>query len=355
MGVVISPSSDLQGIADYVEAHQETVQTGALSPRYTARPRQRSAPPISRWTSSSTPATLADAPTLPGPRADLSTVLLTVATGYLGRYLLLDLLDWVRRRAASSSVWSARRRSGRAGGWMRCSTVATPSCWTTTGAGRRPSRGHRRRQGRARPRIGQTELATPGRHRGPDRRSRGSGQRYAALPSAVRAQRGRHGGAYPPGPDRPAGNPSPSCPRSVSAVTAIAPGSSPRTLTSGRSVPTRPSALLRERLRQQQMGGRSVAPRSPRPVWAARSGVPLRHDHGRTRLSRAAQCSRHGHPADLERCGDRPGAGIVLCARDAEATGLDRISTVSPSISSPTRSRRLSVTADKRVSRLFTC
>ena len=47
----------------------------------------------SRWTSSSTPQTLAAAPTLPPPSAEVRTVLLTGATGFLGRYLALEWLE----------------------------------------------------------------------------------------------------------------------------------------------------------------------------------------------------------------------------------------------------------------------
>jgi thioester reductase-like protein len=42
-------------------------------------------------------ATLAVAPTLPGPSAEVRTVLLTGATGFLGRYLLLQLLEQMER------------------------------------------------------------------------------------------------------------------------------------------------------------------------------------------------------------------------------------------------------------------
>ena len=47
----------------------------------------------SRWTSSSTPPTLAAAPALPPPSAEVRTVLLTGATGFLGRYLALEWLE----------------------------------------------------------------------------------------------------------------------------------------------------------------------------------------------------------------------------------------------------------------------
>ncbi|MGA7050378.1 MAG: carboxylic acid reductase [Mycobacterium sp.] len=96
VGVIISPSSDLQGIADYVNAQQETDSD---------RPTFASVHGAGSTTVCASDltldkfidvATLAHAPTLPGPPANISTVLLTGATGYLGRYLLLDWLHRVK-------------------------------------------------------------------------------------------------------------------------------------------------------------------------------------------------------------------------------------------------------------------
>ena len=59
----------------------------------TAATPPRCMPATSRWTSSSTPPTLTAAPTLPGPSGEVRTVLLTGATGFVGRYLVLEWLE----------------------------------------------------------------------------------------------------------------------------------------------------------------------------------------------------------------------------------------------------------------------
>ncbi|WP_156751323.1 thioester reductase domain-containing protein, partial [Mycobacterium sp. 1245111.1] len=94
VGVIISPSSDLQAVADYVEAQRfsATVRLtfdavhGADSTVVRADELT-----LDKFIDA---ATLENAPSLPGPRSDIRTVLLTGATGYLGRYLLLD---WLQR------------------------------------------------------------------------------------------------------------------------------------------------------------------------------------------------------------------------------------------------------------------
>ena len=53
-----------------------------------------------------------------------------------------------------------------------------------------------------------------------------------------------------------------------------------------------------ERLRQQQVGRRGAAARGQRPVRAAGRGVSLRHDPGRHHLCGPAQRVGHGHPDD---------------------------------------------------------
>ncbi|MEQ6323232.1 carboxylic acid reductase [Mycobacterium canetti] len=93
VGVIVSPATDLRALADYIEAER---QTGAQRPSF-ASIHGRSATEV--HASDLTldkfidAATLAAAPNLPAPSAQVRTVLLTGATGFLGRYLALEWLD----------------------------------------------------------------------------------------------------------------------------------------------------------------------------------------------------------------------------------------------------------------------
>ena len=96
VGVIVSPATDLTAVATYVEA-ERAGNTGR--PTY-AGVHGRDATEVraadltlDRFIDA---ATLAAAPSLPAPRAEIRTVLLTGATGFLGRYLLLD---WLERMA----------------------------------------------------------------------------------------------------------------------------------------------------------------------------------------------------------------------------------------------------------------
>nr|WP_059015326.1 thioester reductase domain-containing protein [Mycobacterium sp. M26] len=62
-------------------------------------------------------ATLATATTLPGPRAEMRTVLLTGATGFLGRYLTLHLLE--QMQAVDGRLICLVRAESAADGWRR--------------------------------------------------------------------------------------------------------------------------------------------------------------------------------------------------------------------------------------------
>ena len=72
---------------------------------------------------------------------------------------------------------------------------------------------------------------------------------------------------------------------------------------------------LRQRLRQQQVGRRGLAARSPRPVRPAGRGVPLRHDPGRHHLRGPAEPAGHVHPADAQPGRHRYRTWLVLRAR----------------------------------------
>lgn len=92
VGVIVSPASDLRALADHIEA----ARTGVRRPSF-ASIHGRSATEV--HASDLTldkfidAATLAAAPNLPAPSAQVRTVLLTGATGFLGRYLALEWLD----------------------------------------------------------------------------------------------------------------------------------------------------------------------------------------------------------------------------------------------------------------------
>src|ERR1700722_8123622 len=92
VGVIVSPASDLRSIADYIEGERQ----GTKRPTF-ASVHGRDA--VEVHASDLTldkfidAATLATAPTLPGPATEVRTVLLTGATGFLGRYLALEWLE----------------------------------------------------------------------------------------------------------------------------------------------------------------------------------------------------------------------------------------------------------------------
>lgn len=93
VGVIVSPANDLRAVA----AHIETARTsGAKRPTF-ATVHGRDASEVhardlmlEKFIDAGT---LAAAPTLPGPSAQVRTVLLTGATGFLGRFLALEWLE----------------------------------------------------------------------------------------------------------------------------------------------------------------------------------------------------------------------------------------------------------------------
>ena len=205
VGVIVSPASDLAAIAAYVE---EQRAGGSKRPTYDAvHGRDATEVHASDLTLDKflDEATLAAAPSLPGPAAEVRTVLLTGATGFLGRYLALEWLermdlvdgkvialvrakdDDVGARPAGRDVRQRRPEAARA--LPRHWPPSTSRCSPATRA-RRISAWRRR-------------LAAAGRHRRPDRRPGRPGQPRAALQPAVRAQRRRHRGAHPHRADHP--------------------------------------------------------------------------------------------------------------------------------------------------------
>lgn len=96
VGVIVSPANDLRAIADYIEAERK----GTKRPTFAlvhggghgrdATEVRASDLTLDKFLETST---LAAAPELPKPTSEVRTVLLTGATGFLGRYLALEWLE----------------------------------------------------------------------------------------------------------------------------------------------------------------------------------------------------------------------------------------------------------------------
>jgi fatty acid CoA ligase FadD9 len=93
VGVIVSPATDLHVLADYIEAERTS---GLKRPTF-ATVHGRDATEVhardltlDKFIDANT---LAAAPTLPRPRGEVRTVLLTGASGFLGRYLALEWLE----------------------------------------------------------------------------------------------------------------------------------------------------------------------------------------------------------------------------------------------------------------------
>ena len=133
VGVIVSPASDLAAIAAYVD---DRAPGGSRRPTYAAvHGRNATEVHASELTLDKfiDAATLAAAPALPGPNSEIRTVLLTGATGFLGRYLALEWLE--RMHLVGGKVICLVRAKdddeARAASTRR-STAATRSCWRTT-------------------------------------------------------------------------------------------------------------------------------------------------------------------------------------------------------------------------------
>ena len=93
VGVIVSPAADLRAIAAYIEGERAS---GAQRPTFaTVHGRDATEAHARDLTLDKfiDAKTLAAAPTLPRPSAEVRTVLLTGATGFLGRYLALEWLE----------------------------------------------------------------------------------------------------------------------------------------------------------------------------------------------------------------------------------------------------------------------
>ncbi|MDO3637684.1 carboxylic acid reductase [Mycolicibacterium arseniciresistens] len=97
VGVIVSPANDLQALAGYIEAERTS---GTRRPNFAAVHGLSASEPVTEARARDLTLdkfidtrTLADAAALPAPRGEVRTVLLTGATGFLGRYLALDWLE----------------------------------------------------------------------------------------------------------------------------------------------------------------------------------------------------------------------------------------------------------------------
>jgi fatty acid CoA ligase FadD9 len=97
VGVIVSPATDLQGLADYIETHR---RPGSNRPTFANVHRQPGAAGATEVHAADLTLdkfidtqTLATAAALPPPSTEARTVLLTGATGYLGRFLALESLE----------------------------------------------------------------------------------------------------------------------------------------------------------------------------------------------------------------------------------------------------------------------
>jgi fatty acid CoA ligase FadD9 len=92
VGVIVSPANDLQAIADYVEGERQGTKRPSFAEVHGHDATDVHASDLTLDKFIDAP-TLAAAPMLPRAGAEVRTVLLTGATGFLGRYLALEWLE----------------------------------------------------------------------------------------------------------------------------------------------------------------------------------------------------------------------------------------------------------------------
>ncbi len=92
VGVIVSPANDLQAIADYIEGERAGTKRPSFASVHGRGAVEVHAADLTldKFLDADT---LAAAPNLPGPSSEVRTVLLTGATGFLGRYLALEWLE----------------------------------------------------------------------------------------------------------------------------------------------------------------------------------------------------------------------------------------------------------------------
>ncbi|QLL09448.1 carboxylic acid reductase [Mycobacterium vicinigordonae] len=92
VGVIVSPANDLAAVAAYIEAERAASKRPTFASVHGRGATEVHASDLT-LDKFIDEATLAAAPNLPGPATEVRTVLLTGATGFLGRYLALDWLE----------------------------------------------------------------------------------------------------------------------------------------------------------------------------------------------------------------------------------------------------------------------
>ena len=92
VGVIVSPANDLQAIADYIEGERKGTKRPTFAAVHGRDATEVHARDLTLDKFIDAP-TLAAAPSLPKPTTEVRTVLLTGATGLLGRYLALEWLE----------------------------------------------------------------------------------------------------------------------------------------------------------------------------------------------------------------------------------------------------------------------
>jgi fatty acid CoA ligase FadD9 len=92
VGVIVSPANDLAAIADYIEGERQGSERPSFASVHGRDAVKVHASDLTLDKFIDAP-TLAAAPTLRRPSAEVRTVLLTGATGFLGRYLALEWLE----------------------------------------------------------------------------------------------------------------------------------------------------------------------------------------------------------------------------------------------------------------------
>lgn len=93
VGVIVGPATDLRALAEYIDRQRGGTERPTFAAVHGAGATELRARDLT-LDKFLDPATLAAAPSLPGPSSTARTVLLTGATGFLGRYLALE---WLRR------------------------------------------------------------------------------------------------------------------------------------------------------------------------------------------------------------------------------------------------------------------
>ena len=199
VGVIVSPASDLAALAAYIETER---RPGTKRPTF-ASVHGRDATEVhagdltlDKFIDAET---LAAAPSLPGPSAEVRTVLLTGATGFLGRYLALEWLE--RMDLVDGKVICLVRAKDDAAARERLDETFDSGDPELLRHYRELAADHLEviagDKGEANLGLDPADVAAARRHRRPDRRPRGAGQPRAAVQPAVRTQRARHRRADP--------------------------------------------------------------------------------------------------------------------------------------------------------------